>query len=183
MCEVRRASDGHIRCAIDGGKREFGGLARGDFGRLFNMLLAERFKRLENCIRQSAGHSPQEGFALRRGRKPSFPGEPLAGAPLCNVPPRGDNFVRYLEGRVIPADVLPGGGNLGIAKRSAVRLLRSAEIWRTFANHRPAGNERRPVGALGLLDGSGNRFDIMAIDFLDLPAGRCEACRLVHRRR
>ena len=145
------------------------------------MLLAESAERFEDRVGQRAGDRALEGLALRRGGKPLLPGVPRRCAALGDFAPGEKDVVRHLERRARPADVLARRGDLGIAQRRAMRLFRAAQIGRALADHRAAGDQRRPVRLLRRFDCRSDGFGVVAVDRLDMPSGGLEPCRLVHR--
>src|SRR5882672_4398174 len=102
----------------------------------------------------------------------------------ANLAPGGEDRLWDLERRVGPAEFLAGAGDLVLAERRAVRGSRAGFGRRAVADDGLAGDQRGFVGNLARrADGAGDRLGVVAVDPLDVPAGRGEALLVVFRGR
>ena len=160
-------------------------LATGDG---FTLLLA--LANIGLCIggkvfRQIAGKATAKlGLLLRIrpgiGAHRLFPVLLRTGTPVTIIPARV-NIIGYFKGRVIPADILPGGSYFRIAQGRPVHGFAALLVGCTLADNGLAANQCGPGGLLtGLFDRRGNGGGVMTVDLGNhLPAVGFKACRRI----
>src|SRR6185437_11227638 len=115
----------------------------------------------------------------RRGGESGLPGPARLAAAASRRAPRAVDLVRHDERRVIPAEVLAGGGDLLGAQRLAVDVVGALEARRALADGGAARDQARPVLALRPGERPANLAGIVAVDRPHRPAGGLEARGLV----
>ena len=166
MGEVGRAADGQIRRGVDRRRAPF------------PMPCAWRpWSPCRNApcgkpralrTRPSGSVAGDRGFECRALRRCGEPLLPCARAPRSRVRRLRARPRRSRPGTSNGACGQPilcaGGGDLGLAQRRAMRLFRALQIGRALADHRPAGDQRRPLGELRCRDRLGDGFHVVAVD-------------------
>ena len=166
-------------------QRVLRGLARGDGLGLGVHGLDEFFCFGVPVLRQLALHAPLElGGQVREGLPvggklfvPMLLGFGALGLGI----PAGVDFRRDHERRVVPAQVLAGCGDLGLAQRGAVAIVRTAEIRRAVADDGLAADHARLVILRTRLeDRLPDGLGVMAVDVAHhVPAVGLETLRRV----
>jgi len=130
---------------------------------------------------QLAGHAALElrrlgRISLRVMFEPAVPFSFPGGAFLARIPGLID-FLGNLEGREIPADVRPCGGDFGFAERRAMHIVGAGLVRAACADDGLALDEGRPIGhRLGFFDRLVDGFRVMTIHIADhMPAIGFEA--------
>ena len=183
--QVRRPAQQFRQQRPVGVEAVLGCLAAGDAGpgllALANVVVGPLAEVLRQLARQTAAQFRGLG-GMRLGvvRHALLPGLLGGGALVGGVPARVD-VVGYLEGRVVPADVAAGGGDLLVAQRRPVARLAALLVGRALADECLAADQRGPV-RLGprRVDGGGDGGRVVAVHLGDhVPAVGLKAPRRV----
>ena len=138
-------------------------------------------------VRARAGRSPRMRRSNSARLRPAAPRARLSQALRARLASAGRRRARRsrtsagIERRVAPAELLARALDLVGAERRAVRRCLAGLGRRAEADGGPAGDQRRPVGRLRLLDRGGDRLRIVAVDARRVPAGGLEALHLIDR--
>ncbi len=180
--QVRRSQQQFRHLVDQHLQRHFAGLAGRDGGGFSDELLLQPGDRCIEAARALAiDDAALEFTALVRGQ--SFEALAPIGvgtfAALADRAPGVQHIVGNFERAVVPAQRLLGASQLFGAQRFAVRLGGAGACRRAETDGGLAGDQRRPIGFLGLCDGLGNRLGIVAVDLHCVPAMGLEARHLV----
>ena len=161
-CHLRRLAGGNLRLVF----------------REFFLVLGDR------CIEAAGDFAREAAFegdaGLRRGfGQTGFPCLAFLDGAQAGEAPGVENVRRNGKCFGFPAERLAGGSDFVRAEWRAVGGLGAGLGRCAEADGRLAGDERRLVGFLRGLDGAGNRFGIVAVDVDRVPAGGCEARKLI----
>ncbi|MNQ60098.1 hypothetical protein D3C85_743670 [compost metagenome] len=183
--QIRRAAEEFRQQRAEGIQRVLAGLAAGDglalggdLGDVGGGLVGEVGWQLAGQTALELGG--QLGELGGVGGEALVPGGFAGGAGFLGVP-LGIDVGRDLERAVVPAQRSAGGGDLGIAQRSAVALFLAGLVRRAEADGGLAADQGRPRGfGAGGLDGGLDLVGVVAVDVADhLPAVGLEALRRV----
>ena len=120
---------------------------------------------------------------MRGGVQPRRPVRPRARPTGGNLGEGGIHILGNLERRMAPAEPLARRRDLGGAERRAVHVVPALLRRRAIADHRPAGDHRRPVRAPRHRDRRGDPVGVVPVDLQHPPAAGAKAHRLVDRGR
>ena len=95
--------------------------------------------------------------------------------------PLRKDALRDLKWLVRPVQRIAGFCDLLGAKRRAMRFFAALSVWRPEADHRAAGDQRRPVVAASPFDGGCDGFGVVAVDPAGRPSGGLKPRELVIR--
>ena len=138
--------------------------------------------RLLPVRRQNAAVAAFELAAQRVGRgfHSLCPGDARLAASGANFTPFAQERFGNDKRRRIPVEDFAGAGDLLLARRIAMSLLRASLGRKTEPDDRLAGNHRRTVGhGASRRDGSTDSIGLMAIDRQDMPTRGFEALQLI----
>ena len=181
--QVGRAADGLGQGGVDDLQRHLAGLAGRDLGGVLRQAMAIGRHRRVQRRRIGAGHQGAERGALRAGGQPLRPAPAHCPAPGRDLAPGGGDLGRDDEGRLGPAQFLPGRRDLVRAQGRAMHRRRALLVGCALADQRLAGDQRGARIDPGRGDRGGDGFLVVAVDGADMPAAGSEAGQLVGRGR